>query len=273
VRCDPHVPPRAAAHGFLRDARAVSVRTPSTIEPWFSLNTSAGSLDANAEADQLDLLLAGVECAVERGCERVWLEGFDGLEQSSDSIRLALWVAGQVASVRVVATGIRVERSPKNDEARTWIRLAEDAATADGLCGGRLELAFADTSDDLAETVSLLREAWSGARISLGDGGDPIEIHPRPGRADGPMLWARVTSAESAEAALVAEVGAILSSATLARDGLPSVYLADEADEAEVAVALPAGCVAERHLVPANAEDDVAGAWIAKLESALSRSA
>lgn len=241
----------------------------STTEPWFSLNTSSGSLDAEAEADQLDLLLAGVECAVELGCERVWLEGFDGLEQASDSIRLALWVAGQIPSVRVVATGIRVEKSPEIDEARTWIHLAEDAATADGLCGGRLELAFAEASAELAETVSRLREAWSGGRISLGDGGEPIEIHPRPSRPDGPVLWGRVDSVESAEAAATADVGSVVTSADFVREGHPSVLLAEE----DAAPETPGAALAVlRHVVPASADEEVATAWLAGFASKLSRS-
>jgi len=252
---------------LLGDAGAVCASSPASIEPWFSLRGTAAA--PKAEAEQLDLLLAGVELAARRGCERVWLEGVEGFALAADSLRLALWVAGQIESVRVVATGVRVAPVPSTDTARSWIRLAEDAATADGICGGRLELAFEDTCEGrggLARTVALLREVWSGGRVSPADGAERIEVHPRPCRPDGPKLWARVRSSEAADEAAEAELGAIVSIPGLAREGQESAFLTAEPGAPEAAAQK---LIALRHSVPIGEEAGVASAWLGKLESRL----
>lgn len=198
----------------MRDARRVS-ETVAALEPWFSLETA---LDATAEAAQLELLLAGAALAESSGCRRIWVEAQPGTALPADSLRLALAVAARTDSLRVVAAEIRLAASPGvSDASRSWIRLAEDAATADGICGGRLELAFAALPESGATIVARLRDAWSGSPIDLGDGGAPIEIYPRPCTRDGPKLWTRVDSVAALDAAAAFDVAVVISDAEVAQ--------------------------------------------------------
>ncbi|MEE3330959.1 MAG: hypothetical protein VX246_08830, partial [Myxococcota bacterium] len=187
----------------------------ATIEPWFSFETS---LDATAEAAQLELMLAGAVLAESSGCRRIWVEAQPGTALPADSLRLALAVAAGTDSLRVVAAGVRLVASPgAANEPRSWIRLAEDVATADGICGGRLEIAFAALPESGPTTVARLRDAWSGSPIDLGDGGAPIEIYPRPCTRDGPKLWTRVDSVAALEAAAAVDIAVIISDAEVAQ--------------------------------------------------------
>lgn len=188
-------------------------------ESWFLL---APQPSAHAEAALQDRLLAAMRAAAEAGCERVWLSAPRGFAAEQESLRLAVSVALHCASLRVVAAGLR---------RASWIRLAEDAATADGLCGGRLELAFEELPD--AAMLARLREAWSGAPVLLDS--DPasepggadrqrIELHPRPVRPDGPPLWAEASSPEQAARAAELELGAIVADPASALAHLQAAY-------------------------------------------------
>lgn len=171
-------------------------------EPWFPL---ADQPSAQAEAAQLDRLLAAVRAEASKGAARVWLSTAGGRAAESDSLGLAVLAALNCPSVRVVATGIRVP---------SWIRLVEDAATADGLCGGRLEIAFGELPD--RDTLTRLRDAWSGAPMQL-DADDRIELYPRPVHPDGPALWSEVADAADAVCAAELEIGAIVADPAIAR--------------------------------------------------------
>lgn len=171
-----------------------------TDESWFLL---ASQRSSSAEAAQHDRLLAAARAAETAGCGRVWLSAPRGLAAQNDSMRLAVAVALHCEGLRVVAAGLR---------STSWIRLAEDAATADGLCGGRLELAFEGLPD--AGVLERLRHAWSGARVAVHDGGEDaqwIEVHPRPVCRDGPPLWAVAASPAEAARAAELDLGAIVS--------------------------------------------------------------
>jgi len=134
------------------------------------------------------------------------------LAAQSESLRLAVAVSLHCEGLRVVASGLR---------SSSWIRLAEDAATADGLCGGRLELAFDELPD--AGVVERLRGAWSGARVELpGADGQSIEVHPRPVRREGPPLWAAVASPAEAGRAARLDLGSIVGDPASARAHLES---------------------------------------------------
>ena len=192
------------------DARRVS-ETVATIEPWFSYETDLG---ATAEAVQLELLLEAAVLAERLGCRRVWIEARPGPALPVDSLRLALAVAARTDSLRVVASGVRLAASlGAANASRSWIRLAEDVATVDGICGGRLEMAFAEVPEAGWATVSRLRDAWSGSPIDLGDGEAPVEIYPRPCTRDGPKLWTHVDSVAALDAAVAADISAIISDA------------------------------------------------------------
>ena len=152
---------------------------------------------ARAEADAHDALLAAVEGWRASGLRRLWLGVADGFSSPHESLRLALAVGVACESLRVVAAGLRVHH---------WVRFAEDVATADGLCGGRLELAFAELPE--RELLERLRQAWSGAPVTVVEP-DRVQIHPRPVRPDGPPLWVQVSTEPAAAAAAEAELGAL----------------------------------------------------------------
>lgn len=73
------------------------------------------------------------------------------------------------------------------------LRLAEETATADGVCRGRLHLVLAERPDEpeaplTAEaSLALLRRALAGGPVPT-PGGE-VPVHPRPARPSGPRLW------------------------------------------------------------------------------------
>lgn len=157
-----------------------------------------------AEADALDALAAAAQRCAAAGARRVWVEPSERASLPTESLRVALFVALRCDGLRVVAAGLEVGH---------WIRFAEDVATADGLCGGRLELAFASLPPDAL--LGSLRQAWSGAPVPVA-GGAPVQIHPRAPRADGPPLWACLADEEEARRAAERDVGGVAVSAVVA---------------------------------------------------------
>jgi len=90
------------------------------------------------------------------------------------------------------------------------LRLAEDVAMADALCGGRLEAGFgsgggaaeaavfggsADTKHEhLARMLALLRAAWSGAPVQFDEATPAVTIAPLPVQPIEEMLWVAASS-------------------------------------------------------------------------------
>lgn len=92
------------------------------------------------------------------------------------------------------------------------LRVAEDAATLDGISDGRFELGLdlgaapgapetqrapEEAAARFAEAVEILRQAWSAAPVDFAGrhfrcGG--VEVHPKPVRPGGPPLWASADS-------------------------------------------------------------------------------
>lgn len=86
------------------------------------------------------------------------------------------------------------------------LRVAEDAATLDGISDGRFELGLdlgaapgapEEAAARFAEAVEILRQAWSAAPVDFAGrhfrcGG--VEVHPKPARPGGPPLWASADS-------------------------------------------------------------------------------
>lgn len=168
---------------------------PSSDEAWLEFEPQSSPA---AEAARLAALVEEAGSHVAAGARRIWLCSSEGSPSPNESLRLALSVMLQCEGLSIVAVGLRVPH---------WIRFAEDVATADGLCGGRLEIGFA--APPPPETIECLRQAWSGAPVAVA-GGDPIRIHPRPVRPDGPPLWTSVMSEADAGAAAQCELGAIV---------------------------------------------------------------
>lgn len=152
------------------------------------------------------------------------------------------------------------------------LRVAEDAATLDGISDGRFELGLRsgaapgapetprapeEAAARFAEAVEILRQAWSAEPVDFAGrhfrcGG--VDVHPKPARPGGPPLWA---SADS-EAAM----------ACAARLGLGLVLRAgaDPAPYLNARAALPGGSGAPR-LAWIGAASEIArtlGHWAGK---------
>ena len=200
---DPLAPGEAAWRSggceLLRRLWAMLPGVPPVADVWFELLPCAEGSD---EADQLDRLLEQAAAVTAGGCARIWVSVRPGLAAVNDALRLALAVALRCEGVRVVAAGLVFEH---------WIRLAEDAATADAACGGRMELAFRAPPQE--GPLESMRGAWAGARVRVepGAGAEPatIEVHPRPVRRDGPPLWSLVSDESEAQLAGELELGAV----------------------------------------------------------------
>ena len=203
---------------------AILRRVSSPEELWLDYGPHAS---AGAEADAQTALVAAARSGAASGARRLWLCAPGAFHSPYESLRLALVVALACEPLRVVAAGLRV---------RHWIRFAEDVATADGVCGGRLELAFADVPE--VELLERLRQAWSGAPVTVVEP-ERVQIHPRPVRPDGPPLWAFVATEAAAVAAAKAELGAVaqdaetlVAHAAAARPPLPAALRVPPGTEA-----------------------------------------
>jgi alkanesulfonate monooxygenase SsuD/methylene tetrahydromethanopterin reductase-like flavin-dependent oxidoreductase (luciferase family) len=120
------------------------------------------------------------------------------------------------------------------------LRVAEDAATLDGLSGGRLELgvglgaeadafggfglALRERGRRFEEALEVLRRAWragpvrfEGEHFRCGE----IEVHPKPIQPEGPPLWVGARSADALTRAADLEVGVVVEAETD-----PAPYLA-----------------------------------------------
>jgi alkanesulfonate monooxygenase SsuD/methylene tetrahydromethanopterin reductase-like flavin-dependent oxidoreductase (luciferase family) len=108
---------------------------------------------------------------------------------------LAAAAAGRTKSIRI---GIAALLVPLYDP----IRLAEDLAVLDALSGGRIDLILgtgyvaeefamygvplSERADRLEETVTMLRQAWTGEPFTFR--GRPCRVTPKPHRPGGPPL-------------------------------------------------------------------------------------
>jgi alkanesulfonate monooxygenase SsuD/methylene tetrahydromethanopterin reductase-like flavin-dependent oxidoreductase (luciferase family) len=129
-----------------------------------------------------------------------------------------LVMAGAVAArTERVAIVVAAMIAPFHDP----LRLAEDAAVVDNLCGGRLELIIAggyvpdefamfgvDLSERAARTtevITTLQAAWTGEPFEYR--GRTVQVAPRPHRAGGPGLQLGGSSAPAARRAARLGVG------------------------------------------------------------------
>lgn len=89
------------------------------------------------------------------------------------------------------------------------LRVAEDAATLDGISEGRFELGLdsgtapgapgapEELAARFAEAVEILRQAWSAEPVDFAGRHfrcAGVEVHPKPARPGGPPLWASADS-------------------------------------------------------------------------------
>ena len=129
------------------------------------------------------------------------------------------------AALAARTTRIRIGVGPLALPLYHPLRVAEDAATLDGLSGGRVELAlglgaegeaFAEFGVDrrarghrLEEGIALLRAAWSGEPVSFSGRHHSVSgvvIAPRPIQRPGPPIW--VGGAAEAAVRRAARLGA-----------------------------------------------------------------
>lgn len=186
--------------------------TRGEVERWIELARCASASD---EADQLDSLLELALAEERRGTRRIWVA--PQLSRAPrDSVRVALGVLAKTSELRVVAAGIE----PPALSSADWLRLAEDAATADAISEGRIELAFRSLPAHAEQFVAALRAAWSGDAIAPGSPAEAFEfeLHPLPARRAGPPLFVACASREDAARAREAGIGVVVRDADAARD-------------------------------------------------------
>jgi hypothetical protein len=147
-------------------------------------------------------MFAGLERAEELSLELFWITARTGSGSGRDalSILASAAAAAHTRTLTIVAGPVRL---PLHQP----LRVAEDAATLDGLAGGRLEISLAPSVepslvpdcdgslgdlDGLAEEVALLRQAWATRPIDLPgrfQRYSGVDVHPKPARTGGPPLW------------------------------------------------------------------------------------
>jgi len=193
-----------------------------------------------ADGDPLRAVALG-ECFVavaQAGFTRVWFEveaapaGEVHRASLADPFHVAVASSADAPGLTRVALGLRLPR------ARAWLRFAEDAATADGILSGRLELGLAAVPG--ARLCAQLRAAWSAERVFV-DAATQVEVHPQPARRGGPPLWARARSAADLEALEAAGVAALVEDVGLARmpsGSSPRALRIDASDDTLAARAL-----------------------------------
>jgi alkanesulfonate monooxygenase SsuD/methylene tetrahydromethanopterin reductase-like flavin-dependent oxidoreductase (luciferase family) len=155
-----------------------------------------------------EALFAHVAAAEARGVDLVWISERPFVPGARIPAALPL-----CAALAVRTTRVRLGAGPLALPLYHPLRVAEDAATLDGLSAGRIELALGlggagqaftgfgvssrGRGDRLEEGIALMRAAWSGEPVSF-EGRhhtvSDVSISPRPVQQPGPPLWVGATA-------------------------------------------------------------------------------
>lgn len=159
--------------------------------------------DPTAVAALYHQILAHAVLAEARGVDLVWVSERPFTEGTRLPAALPL-----CAAIVARTTRLRVGAGPLALPVHQPLRIAEDAATLDGLSGGRFELAIGLGADAVAlagfgipggaravrleEGVALLRAAWGGEPVEFEGQHHKVSgvtVYPRPVQPGGPPLW------------------------------------------------------------------------------------
>jgi alkanesulfonate monooxygenase SsuD/methylene tetrahydromethanopterin reductase-like flavin-dependent oxidoreductase (luciferase family) len=182
----------------------VRIRIGIHYDPWRGAGDAPGSALFAA-------LLEHAEAAEEAGAAVAWVA--ERPTEEGAWIPAALPVCAALAArTRRLRIGTAVLPLPLHHP----LRVAEDAATLDGLSGGRLELGLGLGADAggaggfgvvsgeratrLEEAVELIRAAWQDAPFSFQGRHHSVsllEVHPKPTQAGGPPLWIGAGAADA----------------------------------------------------------------------------
>ena len=178
-----------------RDAQAPRTRVGLRFDPRLADGALAG--------ERLAALLEAAPQAEALGFDVLWIAERPTSEESLVPSALVLCAAVAMRTHR-----LRISSGLLPLPFYHPLRVAEDAASLDGLSGGRFELGVGLGSDPGAlahfgveaeeriarfeEALDLILEAWRGGPIAF-DGRffptENVEVHPRPIQAGGPPLW------------------------------------------------------------------------------------
>jgi probable F420-dependent oxidoreductase len=199
-----------------------------TIEVGFGLITCQrypGDLRTDSElyADALDL----AALAEDLGFDSVWVSEHHFVDDAymPSLMPVCAAIAARTSTIRI-GTGLLL--APLYEP----LRLAEDAATVDLISGGRLTLGLglgwrreefealgvprAERGARLRDTVSVLREAWSGALVTGGEtlSYPGVRVTPDPASLGGPPIWIGALAEEAVRRAGAIGDGFMASSPT-----------------------------------------------------------
>lgn len=154
-----------------------------------------------------------------------WLgvaERFDARGGVPDALSLCAAFAAATASVRIATAALPL---PLHHP----LRVAEHAATIDGIAGGRLELGvglgapetpFAsfgleadERAERFAEALALLRAAWGDGPVTFRGkhfACEDVTVYPKPLQPGGPPLWLAASAAPAQRRAAQLDVGLML---------------------------------------------------------------
>ncbi len=146
---------------------------------------------------RFEVLVREVALAESLGLQRVWCLPTIGEDGGFRGGAPSVWLAGLAGKTRAIRLGWGVPGLWPPGEPP--VREAEQAATLDGACGGRLDIALLPEVGDAADPAGPLDEglrmfvdmwapatfSWTSPRFSV----PPIDVVPKPVQRPHPPLW------------------------------------------------------------------------------------
>lgn len=213
---------------------------------------------AGAVPELYAALLRHVGLAEELGVDLVWISERPFGADAAIPAALPL-----CAAIAAVTTTLRIGAGPLTLPVHHPVRVAEDAASLDGLSGGRLELALGLGSSGeafqgfgiptrgrggrLEEGVALLRAAWTGHPVhfpGIHHTVSDVTVSPQPVQGGGPPLWIGAGASSAVRRAARLGTGLLATTREAIRDYVSAFGECGAAGSPRAALELGAGAAA-----------------------------